>query len=104
MLNAVLPVVFAVLVGRRRRELIQTFRRARATGIDSAKTLEALGVSRGPLVTLQKAKGVLVETPTGRYYLSEEAEARMQHFRQTLLGGAIVIGLMTGLWILSTNF
>lgn len=87
----------AVLVSKKRRHIIDSFSRARATSPASACSLSDLGLERGWLFEVQRLRGVLVAVDEERFYLDEVREKAVSQFRRALAGTVVVVtGLVIG--------
>jgi hypothetical protein len=83
-------------VGRRNRDVVDSFRARNAISRESARTLNELGIAR--VHELRSLRDMLVvrELDPGRYYLDEEAWGiQLRNARRKVL----VVGLLAGLTV-----
>ena len=90
----------AAVISKKRREIIRKFREAGATSPASPKTIEEVGLSKNPILKIQKLQGVIVEAEPGRYYLNEARESEMRRIRCSII---VVVLALTALfvWLMS---
>ncbi|MBU0518894.1 hypothetical protein KJ564_08170 [bacterium] len=90
--------ISAAIVAKQRREIIQAFRNAGATSAETAQTLETLGLHNSVILTVQKARGVLVEAGEGRFNLDEKRTAEVAAKRRKLVLSLLVVMIIAILY------
>ena len=93
---------FAAIISKKRRHIINAFRKAGATSAENAKPIKELGLSQSLLLHIQKLRGVLVEVPPNRYYLDEIRERKVERFRRIFLTVFVVIVIIL-IWYFTTS-
>lgn len=79
-----IPTFAPVIISRKRRRIINTFREAGATSSESAKSLEDIDLSKSVLLEIQKLRGIIVKVEQNRFYLDEMQERKVERFRRIL--------------------
>lgn len=97
--GGVTGAIAGAAVARRRREILEEFRRAGATAPERAVAESSVKSSRHALFGLMVKRGVVVRTPNGRVYLDEAAEARAGAMRRRVALAAVLVAL-AGLLVL----
>ena len=92
----------AVLASKRRKHIIRAFKKAGAMSPESAKSLEALGLSGSTMLKIQKRRGIIVEAEPNRFYLDEVREAAAARTR--IIFFAIVFVVLIVLLFLSNSY
>ncbi|MFZ4573797.1 MAG: hypothetical protein ACOYN0_05325 [Phycisphaerales bacterium] len=83
--------VAAAAVVAARNRIVRRFVGAGALSVETARSLDELGVSRGLIVRRMIERGVLKEAPGGRLWLDEVANAESR--RRARRYAAIAVGL-----------
>jgi hypothetical protein len=94
-----IPPFPAILISKKRRQILNTFREAGATSPENAKTVEDIGLSKSILLEIQKLEGVLVEVEQNRFYLDKIREKQVIRFRRTLAVGLTAIVVLIALYL-----
>ena len=89
-----IPPFPAIIISKKRRHILNAFRKAGATSPENARSIVDIGLSKSILMQIQKLEGVLIEVDNNRYYLDEIRESQVVRFRRTLIGLLIVIGII----------
>jgi hypothetical protein len=94
-LPTITGAVPAAVVARKRKAIIEAFRRAGATNPGAARTLQDVGLPPTLLTEVLKLRHVLVEVEAGRFYLDTKREQETARTR-----GAIVVIVVLVLLVL----
>ena len=89
-------IIIIAVANRKRRNIIDAFRKSSATSIERAKTLVDLGISNSFLFTNEVRQRVIVPSQGDAYYLDE---GRLE--KVMLLRRRIALGLGVSLLILA---
>lgn len=89
-----IPPFPAIIISKKRRHILNAFRKVGATSPENARSIVDIGLSKSILMQIQKLEGVLIEVDNNRYYLDEIRESQVVRFRRTLIGLLIVVGII----------
>ncbi len=78
--------VVAVIILRKQEDLVEHFRRARATSAATAKSLDELGVDDRAVWHSMVRRAVVREVSPGRFYLDEPSWQAMKGGRRVRVG------------------
>jgi len=81
----------AVIASKQRRKIIKAFKKAGAVSVDSAKSLQDIGLANSVMINIQKRNGVIIETRPDTYYLNEAREKELNRFRLYIIAGILII-------------
>jgi ABC-type multidrug transport system permease subunit len=81
----------AVIASKQRRKIIKAFKKAGAVSVDSAKSLQDIGLANSVMINIQKRNGVIIETRPDTYYLNEVREKELNRFRLYIIAGILII-------------
>jgi len=76
------PTFTQVIISRKRRRIINAFRKVGATSSKSAKSLGEIDLSKSVLLEIQKLRGIIVKVEQNRFYLDERQETKVERFRR----------------------
>ena len=68
----------------KRRRMLESFRKAGATSVNSARTLQEIGVRDSRLLKIQIYRRVVVKVAEDTYYLDETRENEVAQIRKTV--------------------
>ena len=88
--------IAAVIIARKRREIIEAFRASSATSPERAKTLSELGLKESNVFRIQVWQKAIVQSGYNRYYLDEVRMIEVDHQRRrkilfSLLASIVVL-------------
>lgn len=83
-------IIIIAVANRKRRKIIDAFRRSSATSIERAKNLADLGISNSILFANEVRQQVIVPSSDNTYYLDEDRLEKVIHIRRRI---AIVLGV-----------
>jgi hypothetical protein len=85
--------VGAVVISKKRRQLINKFRETGTTSAATARTLADLDLPNNVIFEIQKLTGVIVPAGGDRFYLDEERERSFSRLRLSLVITAFLLGI-----------
>ncbi len=82
---------FAPIILKKRQRIIDLFRESGAISIESAKSIDEIGLSKNVLLEIQKLRGIIIKVDQNHFYLDETREKRVKQYRKIF---AVVSGLL----------
>jgi len=86
--------IAAIIVSKKRRQIIDAFRKSGTISGEKAKTLKDLDLNNSLLLKIQKMQNVIVEAKPNHFYLDEVKEKEAVRSRIIFIISVIVILLL----------
>jgi hypothetical protein len=86
------------VVVRRQNQLIRAFRQAGAVSLDTARSLDELGLRESWVFRRMAARGVFIHTDGGRWSVSEPAADAFVRRRRVLMLSFVALAIL--IWVL----
>jgi len=91
--------IAAIIVSKKRRQIIDTFRKSGTISAERAKTLKELDLNNSVLLKIQKMRNVIVEVKPNHFYLDEVKEKEAVRSRIIFVISVIVIILLVMIFL-----
>lgn len=83
--------IIPIIIAKKRRLIVKSFRDTEATSKESGRTLESLNIRNSLIIKIMKLKGVLVEAGEGRLFLDEVREEIVNRQRKFIVAAILII-------------
>lgn len=91
--------IAAIIVSKKRRQIIDAFRKSGTVSSESAKTLEEIDLNDSVLLKVQRMRNVIVEAKPNHFYLDEVKEKEAARSRIIFVISVIIIILFVIMYV-----